>query len=64
MRLVGFLGGSPPLAIIEGIPGVEGGRLVRQGDTLGGLRVASIARGRVRIVGPDTTWTLTMARNQ
>jgi len=50
--------GARPAAVIEGFPGVEGGRVVLAGDTVGGLRVAAIKRATVVIAGSDTTWTL------
>jgi hypothetical protein len=58
LALVGIVVGSEPTAVIEGIPGVEGSRVVRAGDVVSGLRVARIAADRVVIVGMDTTWTL------
>jgi hypothetical protein len=46
------------VAAIEGLPGIEGGRLLRVGEQLAGYRVASIEGGRVRVVGQDTVWVL------
>jgi len=62
LRLAGFVASTPPLAILDGIPGVEGGRAVRQGDTVGALRVVRVGSGTVRVVGFDTTWTLSAPR--
>ncbi|MGH7675050.1 MAG: hypothetical protein ACREMV_07240 [Gemmatimonadales bacterium] len=56
--LVGVVHGADPTAVIEGFPGVEGGRVVRVGDRVGELRVVGIAGDRVRIVGMDTVWVL------
>ncbi len=56
--LVGLVHGADPTAVIEGFPGVEGGRVVRAGDRVGELRVVGIAADRVRIVGMDTVWVL------
>lgn len=52
--------GRSPTALVEGLPGVDGPRPVRLGDTVGGLRVKSIRPDRVVITGLDTMWTLTV----
>ena len=49
-----------PSAVLEGLPGVAGARVVRQGDHIGPLRVRRIERDRVVIAGLDTMWTLTV----
>ena len=51
-------GGRDPTAVLEGLPGFEGVRVVRVDDLVGGLRIRSIASDAVRIVGMDTTWVL------
>jgi len=56
--LVGVVEGKDPSAVIEGLPGVEGSRVVRVGDAVAGLRVRTIDRARVVIAGMDTTWVL------
>ena len=56
--LVGVMNGIEPSAVIEGLPGVEGSRVVRVGDVVAGLKVHRIADGRVVIAGMDTTWVL------
>ena len=56
--LVGVMTGSEPSAVIEGLPGVEGSRVVRVGDVIAGLQVKKITDGRVVITGMDTTWVL------
>lgn len=56
--LVGVLNGIEPSAVIEGLPGVEGSRVVRVGDVVAGLTVKKITNGRVVIAGMDTTWVL------
>ncbi len=58
LALVGVVHGDDPTAIVEGFPGVEGGRVVRVGDRVGELHVVGIAPDRVRIVGMDTVWVL------
>jgi len=56
--LVGVVNGSDPSAVIEGLPGVEGARVVQVGDVVAGLQIKKIANGRVVIAGLDTTWVL------
>jgi hypothetical protein len=56
--LVGLMEGFDPSAIIEGLPGVEGARVVRVGDVIGRLAIKKVASGRVVITGMDTTWVL------
>jgi hypothetical protein len=56
--LVGVLDGRQPSAVIEGMPTVEGSRVVRVGDVIGGLTVKAISSRRVVISGMDTTWVL------
>lgn len=58
LALVGLVVGAEPTAVIEGIPGVEGSRVVRVGDVVSGLRVKRVEGDRVVIVGMDTTWVL------
>jgi len=58
LMLVGVVNGSEPSAVIEGLPGVEGSRVVRVGDVVAGLQVKKIASARVVIAGMDTTWVL------
>jgi type II secretory pathway component PulC len=56
--LSGIVWGPDPSAVLEGVPGSEGARVVRRRDRVGGLAVRSIERDRVIISAPDTTWTL------
>jgi hypothetical protein len=56
--LVGVLDGRPPSAVIEGLPAVEGSRVVRVGDVIGAFKVKAIGNGSVVITGMDTTWVL------
>ncbi len=62
LALVGIVwdNGSDPTALVEGFPGADGPRPVRQGETIAGLRVRTIKQDRVLITGLDTTWTLTV----
>ena len=56
--VVGVLDGRPPSAVIEGLPAVEGARVVRIGDVIGALRIKAIGTGGVVVTGMDTTWVL------
>lgn len=58
LTLVGVVNGAEPSAVIEGLPGVEGSRVLRVGDVVAGLQVKQITNGRVVIAGMDTTWAL------
>jgi hypothetical protein len=60
--LVGIVwdSGRDPTALVEGLPGADGPRPVRGGETIAGLRVKTIKPDRVVITGLDTTWTLTV----
>lgn len=58
LTLVGVVNGADASAVVEGLPGVEGPRVVRVGDSLAGLRIKKIGNNRVVIVGMDTTWVL------
>lgn len=62
--LVGLVGGPIPSAMIDGVPGREGPVVVAVGDTFAGLRLRRIALGSVVVAGMDTTWTLTLPREQ
>jgi hypothetical protein len=58
LTLVGIVAGPNPTAVIGGFPGVEGERVVREGDVVAGLRVRRIGPGAVRVEGMDTVWVL------
>jgi hypothetical protein len=60
LLLVGIVwdGGRDPTALLEGLPATDGPRVVRSGETVGGLRVKQIGPERVVIIGMDTVWTL------
>lgn len=62
LALVGIVwdNARDPTALVEGLPGMDGPRPVRQGESIAGLRVKTIKRDRVVITGLDTTWTLTV----
>lgn len=50
--------GPPWQALLEGVPGREGAVPVSAGTVLGDLRIRSVTRDQVVVVGPDTTWRL------
>lgn len=56
--LVGLVNSDVPLAVVEGLPGVDGSRVMRVGDQVAGLRLRQITGNRAVIVGMDTTWVL------
>jgi hypothetical protein len=56
--LVGIVSGTDASAVVEGLPGVEGSRVVRVGDVVAGLQIKQIGTNRVVIAGMDTTWVL------
>ncbi len=62
LRLVGIVTGRQAAALIEGLPGTEGTRVVRAGEHVGKLTVTAIGHGRVLVAGPDTVWVLTVRR--
>jgi hypothetical protein len=49
-------------ALLDGVPGHSATAIARVGDTVGGLRVRRIGRDTVIVIGPDTTWRLTVRR--
>jgi hypothetical protein len=61
--LRGLVWGQTPAAIIEGVPGTDGPRLIRAGDSVGPLRVRSISATQVVVSGLDTTWRLVLPRS-
>lgn len=58
LTLVGLVLDGAPRALIQGIPGATGARMLGEGDTAGGVRVRRIQSDRVRLTGHDTSWTL------
>jgi hypothetical protein len=50
--------GLEPTVVLEGLPGVEGPRVVHVGESVGGLKVRQIRDGAVVVTGLDTAWTL------
>ena len=58
LTLTGTVGGPPWDAIVEGIPGHEGGVAVRRGDRFGDLTVRSVGADSAVVSSPDSTWVL------
>jgi hypothetical protein len=58
LTLSGIVWGADPTAVIQGVPGIEGSKVVRRGDVVGGIRVSRIEREHVWLTGLDTAWTL------
>lgn len=56
--LAGIVWGKDPTALIEGLPGTDGSRVLRLGEVVAGFTVREIQRDRVIVTGLDTTWTL------
>lgn len=54
--------GPPWRAVLDGMPGIEAGRLVSPGDTIQGVRVISIRSDAVVLRNSDTSWTLHLRR--
>lgn len=60
--LRGLVGGPPWNAILDGVPGHDGGFVVRAGDSVAGLKIQSVRRDGATIRGMDTTWILRLGR--
>lgn len=58
LALAGIVFGAEPLALIDGLPSVEGSRVMRVGERAGDFVMRIIAADHVVIASPDTTWTL------
>ena len=62
LMLRGMVGGPSWDIIIEGIPGHDGATVLRVGQKVNGFVVRAVRRDTVVVVGPDTTWKLTLQR--
>lgn len=61
--LRGVVGADPSWrAILDGVPGSEGGVLLAAGDSVGGLRVRRVTADSAIVFGADTTWRLGVQR--
>jgi len=54
--------GPPWHAIVSGVPGHDGGVVVKAGDTLGSIKIRTIRRDTVILQTSDSTLTLTLKR--
>lgn len=59
LSLSGVVGGPPWAALIEGIPGREGGVLLNVGQEAGGVQLRELVGNVATLTGFDTTWVLT-----
>jgi hypothetical protein len=60
LRLTGVILGVRAAAVIEGLPGVTGARVVESGERYGDVVVGRISPDTVWVAGTDTTWALTL----
>lgn len=60
LALTGLVWGVVPEAIVTGLPGTDGPRVLRVGDLVAGLRLVRLTPTTAVIVGADTLWTLTL----
>lgn len=58
LSISGLVWGDQPAAVVEGLPGIEGSMVLREGDSAAGFKVVRIEGERVIIRGLDTTWRL------
>ncbi len=62
LSVSGIVWGPDPSAVIEGLPGMEGSKLMRTGESIAGITLRRILRERVELRGLDTTWSLQVRR--
>ena len=58
----GIILGPQAAALIDGLPGIAGTRLVTVGERVAGYRLREVRRDLVVVSGPDTTWNLRVQR--
>lgn len=58
LQLVGIVWGRRPVALLDGLPAVDGTRAMVPGDTASGIRLLRLGRRVATFIGYDTTWTL------
>ncbi|HEU4700018.1 MAG TPA: hypothetical protein VFS40_12620 [Gemmatimonadales bacterium] len=58
LALTGLVLGEAPAAVVEGLPGTEGPRVMQRGEVVSGVRVLRIQSDRVVVRWSDTTWTV------
>ncbi len=59
-HLTGIVWGSAPVAVFEGVDGVEGSALLGEGDTVGAIRVERLTPDTVVLRGPTESWSFTV----
>ncbi len=57
-----LLGGGTPAALIDGLPGIEGTRVMRPGERVGVYELRWVTAEAALIAAPDTAWTLRVRR--
>jgi hypothetical protein len=60
--LAGIVGGPPWMALVEGVPGREGGVILVQGETMNGIRLDRLWSDSAALSDSDTTWVLSPKR--
>ena len=60
LTLLGTIGGPPWQGVVAGLPGRNGGVVVRSGQQIDSFVVRSVAKDKVVIAGTDTLWVLTV----
>lgn len=60
LLLAGTIMGPARMALLAGLPGIEGMRAVREGERVAGIRVVRVRQHQAILVGFDTTWSLTV----
>ena len=58
LALAGVIMGNESAALIDGLPGVDGTRVLRVGERVGGYELRSVTSESAVVAGPDTVWTL------
>ena len=58
LSVAGIVLGTDPAALIDGIPGTDGTRVLRIGESVAGYTVRSIDSTRVVVASRDTTYQL------
>lgn len=58
LTLAGIILGDEPAALIEGLPGVEGTRVMRIGERWLDYQLREVTADQAIVAGSDTTWTL------
>lgn len=61
LTLSGVIWGPRPVAIIQGWPGIEGARVVREGDVLSAIRVSRIDSVAVTLIGQGRSWRVMLS---